>query len=240
MKENSLKDTSVMNLLGVFKNLNPKDERNNLLLGEVVAINPLAIKLCDTEVVLPEACLYVGQWCRPVNVTIPHNHLINALESNSSKAIKTTKISAGTPTEGTNTGSYDIKTQTITRNDDNGVDDKEKNTENKSNVDLGGASLGMSINIAGSGVEGTTSNGAITEAFVATTTDLSTFTVTDNGHKHIVPEHETQDVHFPETKFEKFVTFEIYPRLKIKDIVLLFAFNNFQKYYVAERITNGS
>lgn len=238
MKENSLKDTSVMNLLGVFKNLNPKDERNNLLLGEVVAINPLAIKLCDTEVVLPEACLYVGQWCRPVNVTIPHNHLINALESNSSKAIKTTKISDGTPTEGTNTGSYDIKTQTITRNDDNGVDDKKLETDDKSklNIDLGGANLGMKVS-ATSTTTATIGTGGVG---VVTTTVTSSFDVEDNGHKHIVPEHETQDVHFPETKFEKFVTFEIYPRLKVKDIVLLFAFNNFQKYYVAERITNGS
>ena len=43
-------------------------------------------------------------------------------------------------------------------------------------------------------------------------------------------------LHFPSAEHEDSVEIEIYPRLAVGDVVLLFAFNNFQRWYVAERL----
>lgn len=110
-----------------------------------------------------------------------------------------------------------------------GTNTSDLNTETQSKVDLGGATLAMNINVAGSLGSGT----------VTSTLDSSTFTPTDGGHQHIVPEHETQDVHFPATETEDSVEIEIYPRLAVGDVVLLFAFNNFQRWYVAVQPARG-
>lgn len=204
---------------------------NNLIFGEVKSINPIEIDI-GNNIVLTEEFLFLGQMCRPHKVTIPHSHLINAFESGKTKGIITTNISAGVATDvPQKTGTYDVKTQKITRNDDKGIDERELQTETKSNIDLGGASLSMSIDVTGSPVSTNSGTGTVTE-----TIDLSTFTPSDNGHEHIIPEHSTQDVHFPDTDYEESVTMEIYPRLKVGDKVLMFAFNNYQMYYVAERI----
>lgn len=112
-----------------------------------------------------------------------------------------------------------------------GTNTSDLNTETKSKVDLGGAMLAMNINVPGSPIAGSLGSGTVTG-----TVDLSTFTPTDGGHQHIVPEHETQDVHFPGTETADSVEIEIYPRLAVGDVVLLFAFNNFQRWYVAERL----
>ena len=56
------------------------------------------------------------------------------------------------------------------------------------------------------------------------------------GHKHDIKEQVTEDVHKEGTDFEEYVTIEIEPKLKKGDTVLMFAFNDYQKYYVAERI----
>jgi hypothetical protein len=61
-------------------------------------------------------------------------------------------------------------------------------------------------------------------------------TITDNKHQHIIDRQITKDVHFPQSDYEESVTIEIEPKLKEGDLVLMFAFNNFQMYYVAERI----
>ena len=112
-----------------------------------------------------------------------------------------------------------------------GTNTSDLNTETQSGVDLGGAMLALNINVAGLPIAGSLGSGTVTS-----TLDLSTFTPTDNGHQHIVPEHETQDVHFPGAEHEDSVEIEIYPRLAVGDVVLLFAFNNFQRWYVAERL----
>ena len=70
-----------------------------------------------------------------------------------------------------------------------------------------------------------------------TTVGQATTTVTEtNGHKHQIKEKLTEDVHKEKTDFEKYVTIEIEPKLTVGDKVLMFAFNNYQMYYVAERI----
>lgn len=228
-------DIDIINLINNIKKIATPKQTNNMIFGEVISINPLKIDI-GNNIILSGKFLYLGQMCRPHKVTIPHNHLINALESETTKGIITTGISAGVPTDvPQTTGTYDVKTQKITRNDEKGIDERELETETKSGIDLGGASLTMNVNVAGSVVAGATPAGTA-PVLVSTTVDLSTFGVSDSGHEHIIPEHSTQDVHFPNTDYEESVTLEIYPRLKVGDIVLMFAMNNNQMYYVAERV----
>lgn len=79
------------------------------------------------------------------------------------------------------------------------------------NVDLGGAQL----NYEGEG----------------------TLTIVEpEGHAHIIKEQYTEDVHKKDTDYEEAVTIEIEPKLDKGDRVLLFAFNNFKMFYVAERL----
>lgn len=226
-----MSDIDTQRIIRALRKLFPQDTRNNMIVGEVNSINPLKIDI-GNNVILTSEFLILGQMCRPHKVTIPHSHLVNAFMSEKTKGINTTGISAGVSTDvPQKTGTYDIKTQEITRNEEKGTNERELKTETKSNVDLGGATLKMKIDVTGSAVAGSLGGGSVTG-----TVDLSTFTPTDNGHQHIIPEHSTQDVHFPGTDYEDSVEMEIYPRLKVGDKVLMFAFNNFQMYYVAERI----
>ena len=57
-----------------------------------------------------------------------------------------------------------------------------------------------------------------------------------SGHKHDIKDQVTEDVHKSGSDYEESVTLEIEPKLKVGDKVLMFAFNNYQMYYVAERI----
>lgn len=82
-----------------------------------------------------------------------------------------------------------------------------------------------------------TSVGTYKGDLTITTTGQATTTIVEtNGHKHQIKKQVTEDVHKEDTDFEKSVTIEIYPKLKVGDKVLMFAFNNYQMYYVAERI----
>lgn len=75
-----------------------------------------------------------------------------------------------------------------------------------------------------------------TTGMVITTVGQATTTVVDNGHNHQISKQITEDVHKEGTDFEESVIIEIEPKLKEGDKVLLFAFNNFQMFYVAERL----
>lgn len=220
----------------IMKLTSRKNQPDTMTFGIVTSINPLKVDI-GNNIIIDDKHLFLGQMCRPHKVTIPHSHLVDTFLSDSSRAINTKSISAGTSTdEPQNTASYDVKTQEITRNDDEGTNERELKTETKSNVDLGGATFKMKVDVAGSSVTGSSVSGGAVTASVVSTVDKSTFTVTDDKHLHIIPEHETQDVHFPGTDYEDSVEIEIYPRLKVGDKVLLFSFNNHQMYYVAERI----
>lgn len=62
-------------------------------------------------------------------------------------------------------------------------------------------------------------------------------TVTEiSGHSHKIEKQVTEDVHKEGTDFEEYVTIEIEPKLKVGDKVLMFAMNDNQCYYVAERV----
>lgn len=224
-------EMNAIRMLNILRDVNKPRFKDNMLIGQITKIDPLEVDV-GNGLILSKEFLFLGQMCRPHKVTIPHNHQINAFESEMTKSINTNSISAGVATTvPQNNGTYTVKTQDINRNDDRGIDERTLKTETKSGIDLGGASLSMSVNVTGSPIAGSLGAGTVTS-----TIDLSTFSVTDNKHKHIIPEHSTQDVHFPETEYEESITIEIYPRLKVGDKVLLFAMNNFQMYYIAERI----
>ena len=74
-----------------------------------------------------------------------------------------------------------------------------------------------------------TQKGDLSVTGQATATEVS-------GHKHDIKDQVTEDVHKSGSDYEKSVTIEIEPKLKVGDKVLMFAFNNYQMYYVAERI----
>lgn len=223
-----MSDIDIIRLLNIIKGIATPKKSNNMIFGEITSIDPIKVKI-NNNLELSGKSLYLGQMCRPHKITMPHTHLINALMTEGSKGIITTQIISGVATDVAQTGSYDIKTQNIVRNDIKGTNERTLITSPQT-PDLGGASLGMSIDISGSPVAAPQGNA------VVSTTDLSQFTVNDSKHTHIVPEHTTQDVHFPGTDYEDTVEIEIYPRLKIGDIVLMFAMNDNQTYYIAERV----
>lgn len=82
---------------------------------------------------------------------------------------------------------------------------------------------------------GKTGISATTTATVGLT-PVGTVTIIDSGHTHEIKKQVTEDVHKSGTDYEESVTIEIEPKLKVGDIVLMFAMNNFQLYYVAERV----
>lgn len=58
-----------------------------------------------------------------------------------------------------------------------------------------------------------------------------------SAHQHEIKQQVTEDLHVGTGGYsQESVVLEIYPKLAINDRVLLFSFNNGQKYYVAERI----
>lgn len=77
---------------------------------------------------------------------------------------------------------------------------------------------------------------ATTTATVSASATPGVVTIIDPQHKHEIKEQVTEDVHKEGTDYEKSVTIEIEPKLKVGDRVLMFAFNNYQMFYVAERI----
>lgn len=71
----------------------------------------------------------------------------------------------------------------------------------------------------------------------ATFAGQGVLTVTEfSGHSHKIENQVTEDVHKQGSDYEESVTIEIEPKLAEGDTVLMFAFNNYQMYYVAERI----
>lgn len=56
-------------------------------------------------------------------------------------------------------------------------------------------------------------------------------------HTHEIKQQITEDLHVGTGGYsQESVTLEIYPKLTIGDRVLMFSFNNGQKFYVAERV----
>ena len=220
-------DLDAVRLVDAIRKLSERRSRPDTMTFRTVAcIDPLKVDI-GNNIVIDDRHIFLCQMCRPHRGTVPHTHLIDAYMTEATKSVNTTAISAGTATNvPQNTTSYD-----------EGTNERELKTETKTNVDLGGATFTMKIDVTGSTTAGAVASGGLpTAGAVTPTTDLSTFGVTDDAHQHIVTEKVTQDVHFPGTDYEDSVEIEIYPRLKVGDKVLLFAFNDHQMFYFAERI----
>lgn len=57
------------------------------------------------------------------------------------------------------------------------------------------------------------------------------------NHSHEIKQQITEDLHVGTGGYsQESVTLEIYPKLKVGDKVLMFSFNNGQKFYIAERV----
>lgn len=61
-----------------------------------------------------------------------------------------------------------------------------------------------------------------------------------NPHNHSISNQVTENVHGNGGDYDKSVTIEIYPKLNEGDVVLMFAMNCNQMYYVAERVEKES
>ena len=60
-------------------------------------------------------------------------------------------------------------------------------------------------------------------------------------HQHEIKQQITEDLHVGTGGYsQESVVLEIYPKLQIGDIVLMFSFNDGQKYYIAERIIKNA
>ena len=219
-----MNETAAIRLYQAIKNISEKPQKDNLIFGTVKAVNPLKIDI-GNNVILNEDFLFLGQMCRPHKVTIPHSHIIDTHFTQKSKAI-------GDHIAGTMPASIPIQEAQL---------DTAAETNMISYTQLqdptGEATDGQEISKTVS--EKTLGRGKVEKQLVvggqATVTNDQP-KITDNGHQHIIPRQNTKDVHYPRSEYENGVTICIEPALKVGDIVLMFAFNNFQMYYVAERI----
>lgn len=87
-------------------------------------------------------------------------------------------------------------------------------------------------------------NGSTESTSLATTATVGSSAtvgvIQPNPHSHSISNQETENVHGQGNDYDKSVTIEIYPTLDKGDIVLMFAMNNNQMYYVAERVEKQS
>lgn len=62
-----------------------------------------------------------------------------------------------------------------------------------------------------------------------------------SNHQHEIKQQITEDLHVGTGGYsQESVVLEIYPKLQVGDIVLMFSFNDGQKYYIAERIIKNA
>lgn len=60
-------------------------------------------------------------------------------------------------------------------------------------------------------------------------------------HQHEIKQQTTEDLHVGTGGYsQESVVLEIYPKLQVGDTVLMFSFNDGQKYYIAERIIKNA
>jgi hypothetical protein len=61
-------------IVDTFRELNNQKRNDNLIYGTIETLNPLSVRISD-DIVIPESFLHLGQYCRPMKVTIPHVHV---------------------------------------------------------------------------------------------------------------------------------------------------------------------
>ena len=209
-------DIEAQNFINAIKKMVKQNKPNTMIYGIVKTVDPLSIDI-GNGIVLPKEFLFLGQMCRPHKVKIPHTHILDTHFTEMSPSVGSIGAGtiAGTTFEQTQKALAESTMVTYKTLDENG--NEVTNTISKKN--LGRSSIQTSIKVDGQ----------------ATIIDDSVM-ITDSEHKHIINKQITKDVHFPKSDYEKCVIIEIEPKLKVGDTVLMFAFNDYQKYYVAERI----
>lgn len=211
-----MSDIDMINIVNSIKKLSSPKKTNNMIFGEVKKVDPLEIDIGD-GIVLSGKFLYLGQMCRPHKVKIPHTHILDTHFTETSPSVGSIGAGtiAGSVFEQAQKAIAESTMVTYKTLDDNG----NEVTNTISKKDLGRSSISTSIEVGGQ----------------ATIVDDSVM-ITDSEHKHIINKQITKDVHFPKSDYEESVTLEIEPKLAVGDIVLMFAMNNNQCYYVAERV----
>ena len=209
-------DIEAQNFINAIKKMVKQNKPNTMIYGIVKTVDPLSIDI-GNGIVLPKEFLFLGQMCRPHKVKIPHTHILDTHFTEMSPSVGSIGAGtiAGTAFEQTQKALAESTMVTYKTLDENG--NEVTNTISKKN--LGRSSIQTSIEVGGQ----------------ATIVDDSVM-ITDSEHKHIINKQITKDVHFPKSDYEECVIIEIEPKLKVGDTVLMFAFNDYQKYYVAERI----
>lgn len=213
-----MSDLASIRLVNLIKKIARQEanKTDTMIFGTVVKVDPLEIDI-GNNVILTKEFLFLGQMCRPHKVKIPHTHIIDTHFTEKSPSIGSvgTGMISGLAFEQTQS-----KLAKATMNSYTTLDDEGNEIQNKiSDADLGRGSVSTNIVVTGQ----------------ATVGDDSVM-ITDNKHKHIINRQITKDVHFPKSDYEESVTLEIEPVLQKDDKVLMFAFNDYQMYYVAERI----
>ena len=204
------------NFVNAIKKMINQNKPNTMIYGTVKTVDPLSIDI-GNGIVLPKEFLFLGQNCRPHKVKIPHTHILDTHFTETSPSVGSIGAGtiAGTAFEEKQSALAESTMVTYKTLGENG--NEVINTISKKN--LGRSSISTSIAVGGQ----------------ATIVDDSVM-ITDSEHKHIISKQITKDVHFPKSDYEECVIIEIEPKLKVGDTVLMFAFNDYQKYYVAERI----
>ena len=209
-------DIDIINIVNSIRKISKPKKTNNMIFGEVKKVDPLEIDIGD-GIILSGKFLYLGQMCRPHKVKIPHTHIVDTHFTETSPSVGSIGAGtiAGTAFEQVQKALAESTMVTYKTLDDNG----NEVTNTISKKDLGRSSISTSIKVGGQ----------------ATIVDDSVM-ITDSEHKHIINKQITKDVHFPKSDYEESVTLEIEPKLAVGDIVLMFAMNDNQCYYVAERV----
>lgn len=201
---------------------------DTMVYGTVKTVDPLSVDI-GKNVVLTEEFLFLGQMCRPHKVTVPHSHIVDAMLSEKSPSLNgySNVIVANAPVE------VPSVPEAVAYNtfQDNGRMEEAVNGSVGEWNEGTGEEISNTVNDLTNGSRVSFSGSASGQAVFN-----GMLKVEDKKHSHIIGRHKTLDVHFPTSDYEESVTIEIEPKLKVGDTVLLFAFNNYQKYYVAERI----
>ena len=219
-----MNSNSIIKLYKLIKEAAPRETRDNFVIGTVKSTEPLRIDI-GNNIILTEDFLWLGQMCRPHRVTIPHTHIVDTHFTQVSKAIGDHAAGSMPATVAAKEKQLEAKAKsnmtsytTLIGNETADTNGNEKKMQ-ISEADLGRGAFSGKVVVTGQA-----------------TLTMDEFDLTDNGHKHIIDRQITKDVHFPQSDYENSVTLCIEPALATGDRVLMFAFNNFQMYYVAERI----
>lgn len=181
--------------------------RDAMIVGTIITIPPMLTIDIGHGIIIGSEHLFLGQMCREHQVTIPHTHIINAMATQAQPGVGNQTAGMVTVPRVPNPATYNQR-------------DKISGAPVPVAVeDTGGADVSSTVVVAG-------------QASVA----QNTLQITDNGHVHIIDEQVTNDVHLPTSDGFPCIKLSIYPKLMPGDKVLMFAFNNRQMYYVAERL----